>query len=66
MLGVDCEVFFGEPVSLLPLNDHIIEILRQEIFSGQLENGLELTQEPATEQLNVSRILLGGVSTVGG
>ena len=45
-----------EPVSLLPLKDHIIEILRREIFSGQLENGLELTQESVADQLAVSRI----------
>lgn len=44
------------PVSLLPLKDHIIEILRREIFSGQMENGLELTQEFVAEQLKVSRI----------
>lgn len=45
-----------EPVSLLPLKDHIIEILRREIFSGKLENGLELAQESIAEQLKVSRI----------
>lgn len=44
------------PVSLLPLKDHIIEILRREIFSGQMENGLELTQESIADQLKVSRI----------
>lgn len=44
------------PVSLLPLKDHIIEILRREIFSGKMENGLELTQESIADQLKVSRI----------
>ena len=45
-----------EPVALLPLKDQIVEILRQEIFSGKLENGTELTQESVAEQLQVSRI----------
>ncbi len=45
-----------EPVSVLPLKDHIIEILRREIFSGRMENGLELTQESVADQLKVSRI----------
>ena len=44
------------PVSVLPLKDHIIEILRREIFSGGMENGLELTQESIADQLKVSRI----------
>lgn len=44
------------PVSLLPLKDHITEILRGQIFSGQLENGKELTQEWVADQLKVSRI----------
>lgn len=44
------------PVSLLPLKDHVIEILRREIFAGRLENGVELAQESIAEQLKVSRI----------
>ncbi len=45
-----------EPVSLLPLKDHIVEILRREIFSGELKNGDELAQESVAGALKVSRI----------
>ena len=45
-----------DTVPLLSLKDEIIEILRKGIFSGQLENGVELTQESIADQLKVSRI----------
>ncbi len=45
-----------EPVALLPMKNHITEILRREIFSGEIENGSELAQEAVAARLQVSRI----------
>lgn len=44
------------PVSIPPLKDYIIEVLRGEIFAGRLQDGEELSQEEIASQLNVSRI----------
>ncbi len=43
-------------VSLLPARDQVAEILRRDIFTGELKKGQELNQENIAEKLGTSRM----------
>lgn len=55
-LKIDCQEVMLEKLDNSQTKDRIAAILRQEILSGRIADGVELTQEQVAELLGVSRM----------